>query len=154
MRAEAQAIVDNLKQSLDLEPYFDFVVNEQCGQYSECYWYGPFVAANKAVLQAEYKKQLSNYCPDADGKRIPIADPMSAQQLEALEANAPAFGIRYIDYADVVAALFEQAPSTRREIILGNNLAQSLRIISMSSRERPADIAGRREKAKGRVRKP
>ena len=34
---------------------------------------------------------------DADGKRIPIADPMSAQQLEALEANAPAFGIRYID---------------------------------------------------------
>ena len=36
---------------------------------------------------------------DASGKRIPIADPMSAQQLAALEANAPAFGIRYIDAA-------------------------------------------------------
>ena len=34
---------------------------------------------------------------DSDGNRLPIADPMSAQQLEALEANAPAFGIRYID---------------------------------------------------------
>jgi 3-isopropylmalate/(R)-2-methylmalate dehydratase large subunit len=32
---------------------------------------------------------------DADGNRIPIADPESAQQLEALERNAPAFGIRY-----------------------------------------------------------
>jgi 3-isopropylmalate/(R)-2-methylmalate dehydratase large subunit len=34
---------------------------------------------------------------DAAGKRIPIADLESAQQLAALEANAPAFGIRYID---------------------------------------------------------
>ncbi len=34
---------------------------------------------------------------DAAGKRIPIADPESAQQLAALEANAPSFGIRYID---------------------------------------------------------
>lgn len=34
---------------------------------------------------------------DADGRRIPIADPQSAAQLAALEANAPAFGIRYID---------------------------------------------------------
>ncbi len=36
---------------------------------------------------------------DSAGKKIPIADPESAQQLEALEANAPAFGIRYIDAA-------------------------------------------------------
>ncbi len=34
---------------------------------------------------------------DAQGKRIPIADEQSAAQLAALEANAPAFGIRYID---------------------------------------------------------
>ncbi|MBA4747524.1 MAG: 3-isopropylmalate dehydratase large subunit [Sphingopyxis sp.] len=37
---------------------------------------------------------------DAAGARIPIADPDSAAQLEALEANAPAFGIRYIGDAD------------------------------------------------------
>jgi 3-isopropylmalate/(R)-2-methylmalate dehydratase large subunit len=37
---------------------------------------------------------------DSAGKRIPIADPESAAQLAALEANAPAFGIRYIDASD------------------------------------------------------
>ena len=37
---------------------------------------------------------------DAAGGRIPIADPDSAAQLAALEANAPAFGIRYIGDAD------------------------------------------------------
>jgi 3-isopropylmalate/(R)-2-methylmalate dehydratase large subunit len=36
---------------------------------------------------------------DAQGRRIPIADRESAQQLAALEANAPAFGIRYIEDA-------------------------------------------------------
>jgi 3-isopropylmalate/(R)-2-methylmalate dehydratase large subunit len=37
---------------------------------------------------------------DAAGNRLPIADPESAQQLAALEANAPAFGIRYIGATD------------------------------------------------------
>ena len=37
---------------------------------------------------------------EASGKRIPIADAESAQQLAALEANAPAFGIRYIGASD------------------------------------------------------
>jgi 3-isopropylmalate/(R)-2-methylmalate dehydratase large subunit len=38
---------------------------------------------------------------DANGKNIPIADPESAEQLEALERNAPEFGIAYIDATDV-----------------------------------------------------
>jgi 3-isopropylmalate/(R)-2-methylmalate dehydratase large subunit len=38
---------------------------------------------------------------DAKGKKIPIADPQSAAQLEALEANAPAFGIKYIGASDI-----------------------------------------------------
>ena len=37
---------------------------------------------------------------NALGNRIPIADPESAAQLAALEANAPAFGIRYIGATD------------------------------------------------------
>ncbi len=37
---------------------------------------------------------------DAQGKLIPIADPESAQQLAALEANAPSFGIKYIGSTD------------------------------------------------------
>ena len=42
---------------------------------------------------------------DDAGNRIPIADPMSAQQLAALEANAPEFGIRYIDASDVTQGI-------------------------------------------------
>ncbi|MBB3992291.1 aconitase family protein, partial [Croceicoccus naphthovorans] len=38
---------------------------------------------------------------DADGNRIPIADPESAQQLAALERNAPEFGVRLIGDADI-----------------------------------------------------
>ena len=38
---------------------------------------------------------------DGAGNRIPIADPESAAQLNALERNAPAFGIRYIADADL-----------------------------------------------------
>jgi 3-isopropylmalate/(R)-2-methylmalate dehydratase large subunit len=37
---------------------------------------------------------------DAAGKRLPIADPESAQQLAALEKNAPEFGIKYIGATD------------------------------------------------------
>ena len=37
---------------------------------------------------------------DAAGQRLPIADHESAAQLAALEGNAPAFGIRYIDASD------------------------------------------------------
>ena len=42
---------------------------------------------------------------DALGDRVPIADLESAAQLEALEANAPAFGIRYIGDADVAQGI-------------------------------------------------
>ncbi|OCC23255.1 3-isopropylmalate dehydratase large subunit [Croceicoccus estronivorus] len=37
---------------------------------------------------------------DSAGHRLPIADPESAQQLAALERNAPEFGIRYISATD------------------------------------------------------
>lgn len=38
---------------------------------------------------------------DTDGKRIPIEDAGSAQQLAALETNAPEFGVRYIGPTDL-----------------------------------------------------
>jgi 3-isopropylmalate/(R)-2-methylmalate dehydratase large subunit len=38
---------------------------------------------------------------DAQGHRVPIADPQSAEQLAALEKNAPEFGVRYIGPTDI-----------------------------------------------------
>lgn len=50
-----------LKNDLDqidvLQPYFDFAVNEQCFEYSECEVLMPFIANGKPVLNAEYKKK-------------------------------------------------------------------------------------------------
>jgi hypothetical protein len=38
-----------------LLPYFDFDINEQCVQYSECSNLTPFITAGKAVFEAEYR---------------------------------------------------------------------------------------------------
>jgi hypothetical protein len=49
-----------------LEPYFDFVIEEQCYQYSDCSDLSPYVAAHKAVLDVEYSDQGANpsaFCP-------------------------------------------------------------------------------------------
>ncbi len=42
---------------------------------------------------------------DASGRRLPIADPASAQQLEMLERNTAAFGIRYIGATDAAQGI-------------------------------------------------
>lgn len=54
----------------DLLPYFDAALNEQCNEYSECttaqnggYGYDQYVAAGKAVFQAEYNLSTSQFCP-------------------------------------------------------------------------------------------
>jgi hypothetical protein len=48
-----------LKNAVDLltqlEPDFDFAINEQCHQYSECGGYSVFTNKGKAVFNAEYK---------------------------------------------------------------------------------------------------
>ena len=53
-----------------LLPYFDAALNEQCNQYKECTTaqtgtsgYDRYVAAGKAVFNAEYKLQTSAFCP-------------------------------------------------------------------------------------------
>lgn len=43
--------VDQVEQ---LEPYFDFAVNEECFEYDECEAYESFLTAGKPVFNAEY----------------------------------------------------------------------------------------------------
>jgi hypothetical protein len=58
---------NDLSQADSLEPYFDFAVNEECWQFSEC---GPLKSwpANhrKAVFNVEYELARSKFCPDAN----------------------------------------------------------------------------------------
>ncbi|KIZ04285.1 hypothetical protein MNEG_3671 [Monoraphidium neglectum] len=66
--AHAQGMAIGLKNDLDqltqLTPYFDFFVNEQCNQYSECGMYAPSKVAGKPVWNIEYTSTNFNKgCP-------------------------------------------------------------------------------------------
>jgi hypothetical protein len=61
------ALKNDLGQTTDLKPYFDYAVNEQCFQYRECNYPPPglvdWAATGKAVFNVEYKKLD---CPNAN----------------------------------------------------------------------------------------
>jgi hypothetical protein len=64
--AHADGLAIGLKNDLDqipqLLPSFDFAVDEQCAEYSECGALEPFIRAGKAVFEAEYNLPLSQFC--------------------------------------------------------------------------------------------
>lgn len=54
---------NDLDQVADLVTLFDFAVNEQCNQYSECGALAPFINSGKPVFQVEYKLAVADFCP-------------------------------------------------------------------------------------------
>jgi hypothetical protein len=56
---------NDLAQVPALEPSFDFAINEQCFQYSECGTLQPFLKAGKAVFNVEYDLTNASFCPKA-----------------------------------------------------------------------------------------
>jgi hypothetical protein len=48
------ALKNDIDQVAQLQPKFDFAINEQCVAYNECDAYAPFTSNGKAVLNAEY----------------------------------------------------------------------------------------------------
>jgi hypothetical protein len=61
-RGLAIGLKNNLDQIKELEPHFDFAINEQCHQYKECSLLSPFVLKNKAVFGIEYELATSKFC--------------------------------------------------------------------------------------------
>jgi hypothetical protein len=63
-----------LKNDLDqvgaLEPDFDWALNEQCFQYSECDKLQPFVKAGKAVFETEYELDTASFCAQAQAQGL------------------------------------------------------------------------------------
>ncbi len=59
-----------LKNDIDqvsaLEASFDFAVNEECFAYDECAPLSQFIAAGKAVFNAEYSGESAAFCPTAN----------------------------------------------------------------------------------------
>lgn len=70
-RALGVALKNDLAQVPQLVTDFDFAVNEECFQYSECERLLPFIQAGKAVLQVEYtagalETKAAQICPQAN----------------------------------------------------------------------------------------
>lgn len=61
-RGMAVGLKNDLGQVSKLLPYFDFEVNEQCFQYSECGPLKGFIAHDKPVYGAEYEIPPSKFC--------------------------------------------------------------------------------------------
>ena len=57
---------NDLDQAASLQPYFDWMLDEQCFQYSECSSLTPFVSAGKTVFETEYQGTPSSICPQAN----------------------------------------------------------------------------------------
>ncbi|MFQ5676937.1 MAG: endo alpha-1,4 polygalactosaminidase [bacterium] len=51
---------NDLDQINELVNYFDFAVNEQCFEFSECEALSPFINESRPVLNAEYKQEYVN----------------------------------------------------------------------------------------------
>ena len=68
-QAHARGMTIALKNATDLVgslvSKFDFAVVEECFKYNECEAYSPFIAQNKAVLNAEYSSFSTAICTKA-----------------------------------------------------------------------------------------
>ena len=60
------ALKNDLDQVQSLEPYFNFALDEQCFEYSECEKLRPFVGAHKAVFEVEYNLSPGQFCRRAN----------------------------------------------------------------------------------------
>jgi len=59
-RGLSVGLKNDLDQINELVDHFDFAVNEQCHEYSECDTLDPFIQQNKAVFNVEYKSSYRN----------------------------------------------------------------------------------------------
>jgi hypothetical protein len=75
-RGLAIGLKNDVEQVSDLEPYFDFSVNEECHQYDECDDLAIFITNDKPVFNAEYDKKYENstilqvLCADATSRKF------------------------------------------------------------------------------------
>ncbi|SDF64368.1 hypothetical protein SAMN05660662_2886 [Blastococcus aurantiacus] len=64
-RGLAIGLKNDVEQAAELEPSFDFAINEECLAFDECDAYAPFVRAGKAVLNVEYSAPSEDACARA-----------------------------------------------------------------------------------------
>ncbi len=60
------ALKNDRNQVSELEPYFDFALDEECFQSEECGKLVPFIDAGKAVFEVEYNLEPREFCEQAN----------------------------------------------------------------------------------------
>jgi hypothetical protein len=66
VRGLSAALKNDLDQVPELLSSFDWALDEQCFEYSECNALTPFINAGKAVLEVEYNRTPSQFCAQAN----------------------------------------------------------------------------------------
>jgi len=80
-RGLSVGLKNDLDQIAELEPFFDFSVDEQCHEYDECDKLQPFIDANKPVFNAEYAQK---YVDNDNGERDSICSDAVNSKFETL----------------------------------------------------------------------
>lgn len=80
-RGLSVGLKNDLEQVIELEPYFDFAVNEQCHEYNECESLQVFINANKPVFNAEYNEK---YTQNTNGARDSMCQDAMALKIQTL----------------------------------------------------------------------
>ncbi len=57
---------NDMDQAVDLLPFFDWALNEECFEYDECETLLPFIEAGKAVFNVEYGLDTGEFCTRAN----------------------------------------------------------------------------------------
>ncbi|MFF2011424.1 endo alpha-1,4 polygalactosaminidase [Streptomyces sp. NPDC058195] len=83
----AVGLKNDLGQIPELEPDFDFAVNEQCAQYGECAKLSPFVKAGKAVFHVEYELPVTRFC--GQSRRLGLSSLLKKYELGAWRQECP-----------------------------------------------------------------
>lgn len=65
-RGLSVGLKNDLEQLADLEPFFDWALNEQCFEYNECDLLMPFIENGKAVFHVEYEVDPAMLCSKAN----------------------------------------------------------------------------------------
>lgn len=80
-RGLSVGLKNDLDQTDELQPFFDFALNEECHIYNECDRLKPFIEYGKPVFNAEYAKK---YLDNTDGARDKLCRDSGALGLRTL----------------------------------------------------------------------
>jgi len=86
-RGLSVGLKNDLEQVPDLVGQFDWALNEQCFELSECDALQPFLDAHKAVFNVEYNLATSSFCPQA--KAMGLSSMLKDVALDAYRVACP-----------------------------------------------------------------